>query len=176
MQVCALNNGLNVATKRRKTWDNASLANALLLLQTSDLKTTAKSLDLGYHSLRHALSRKGISVQAYRREVAQKARKRTKTKKAFIKPTGFSENRPFLAMDAFENKKPNGCSWPYGDLDGNSFYFCGEPRLPMKPYCAECAKRAYKPKPANFLNGSSLRKKWAAFDRQQKHYELYSEE
>lgn len=144
MQVC------NVSKSARVNWDDARIALALNTLKTHDLNGTAKRLGVGRDSLRFALNRRGISVSAFRK-IASKGRggrhSNLGSTKAFIDPCIAGENRPFLAMDAFEKKALNGCSWPIGDLDGDAFDFCNAPRAKGKPYCAQCATRAYEAAP-----------------------------
>ncbi len=133
---------------KRKAWDELSINQALLALRTQDLKGVSHQMGVSQHSIRHALGREGISIRAYRRAVAhEKKRVHTRSKSAaFISiHIGNELERPFWVMAAFEHKPANGCSWPIGDLDQGSFKFCGAPRARKKPYCAECAKRAYEP-------------------------------
>lgn len=40
-------------------------------------------------------------------------------------------------------QETNGCLWPIGSPQEPDFRFCGAQRLPHKPYCAKCNKRAY---------------------------------
>lgn len=137
------NNGQSMA--KRKMWDERSITHALLTLKTHDLKGAAKRLQVSPDSLRLVLAREGISVRAYRKAASRNkqlvhAKSRTS---AFVAPLSGNSERPFLAMNAIERKPANGCSWPTGDLEGDHFEFCGAPRLPRKPYCARCYKRAY---------------------------------
>lgn len=128
----------------RKSWDEAILRQALITLKTQNLRGTAATLGVTHHALRHALSREGVSVRAYRSIVAKKKRVAHHGAKAttFAGPS-LGANRPFLAMTAFEERPANGCSWPIGDLEGDEFRFCGKPRASRRSYCLACAKLAY---------------------------------
>jgi len=144
MQVC------NISKTSRVSWDDARIALALNTLKTHDLNGAAKRLGVGRNSLRFALNRRGISVSAFRKRAIKGKGGRHSgigSTKAFIDPHVTGENRPFLAMAAFEDRPANVCSWPIGDLDGDAFGFCNAPRTKGKPYCAQCAKRAYEAAP-----------------------------
>ncbi|MBP8235139.1 MAG: hypothetical protein KAY22_22840 [Rhizorhabdus sp.] len=40
--------------------------------------------------------------------------------------------------------KPDVCRWPIGDPRDSNFHFCGKKAVPLKPYCPECTKRAFR--------------------------------
>lgn len=130
---------------KRTSWNEARIKQALVTLKTHNLRATAIKLDVSLNSLRHALSREGVSIRAYRK--LAKGRKQLahghSRASAFVSPEIGGEERPFLAMAAFEDRPHNGCSWPIGDLDKGAFKFCDKPRVSKKPYCSECLKRAY---------------------------------
>jgi GcrA cell cycle regulator len=42
-----------------------------------------------------------------------------------------------------DNLRPGMCRWPEGEPGTESFYFCGQPVVPEKPYCAHHCERAY---------------------------------
>jgi len=42
----------------------------------------------------------------------------------------------------FETLPDDGCKWPLGDPRHINFGFCGEPRLPGRPYCPDCTSRS----------------------------------
>ncbi len=44
---------------------------------------------------------------------------------------------------------PHGCLWSYGDPGSAGYRFCGGPKMPGRPYCAEHAKMAYTSVPAD---------------------------
>jgi GcrA cell cycle regulator len=45
---------------------------------------------------------------------------------------------------------PHHCRWPFGDPREANFSFCGGDRVPGRPYCEDCLKRAYQ-KPGTYV-------------------------
>jgi len=43
----------------------------------------------------------------------------------------------------FDSLRAGMCKFPLGGIDDAPEQFCGEPAVEGKPYCFECAKRAY---------------------------------
>jgi len=51
--------------------------------------------------------------------------------------------RPTGEVIRLEELTGSMCCWPEGEPGTQDFYFCGEPSVPEKPYCAEHCARAY---------------------------------
>jgi GcrA cell cycle regulator len=47
---------------------------------------------------------------------------------------------------SFDQLEPEHCRWPLGDPRHINFGFCGEPRLPGRPYCPGCTSRSIQPR------------------------------
>lgn len=50
---------------------------------------------------------------------------------------------PAVARKTFLQLGRSDCRWPVGEPGTRSFGFCGQERVPGKPYCPECCNRAY---------------------------------
>lgn len=131
---------------KRKAWDDAQFTQVLKQLKTTNLKTTARQLGLSVHSLRHRLYRRGIGVRDFRRH-AKADVQRIARARSFVAPLPLPEENPFWAMEAIEAKSDRGCSWPIGETAQAGFHFCNKPKQVGKPYCVECAAKAYLPAP-----------------------------
>jgi hypothetical protein len=133
---------VNKIVKRRTVWSEDKLEKALSALKISSFEQAAQRLNVTQASLSRALRRRGFSIRAH---MARPKAKPAPAPAHFKSDFYIGENAPFLAMQAFESKPDNGCSWPLGDLAGDSFSFCGKPRAAKGAYCPECFKRAYEP-------------------------------
>jgi len=104
---------------RRPKWDDALVDTALAMLKHDEPAFVAKKLNVPYHGMRKALSRRGYQLRQFLRKRPKGHRGRLS---AFVKPS--DTNRAFEAMKAMEND-PGGCRFPIGDLDKGNFRFCG---------------------------------------------------
>lgn len=136
----------NKPVQTRTVWDDKRLKEALIILkETKNIKTTAKQLGVKADNLKRALRRRGFVIRAaMSRLVSHDKGSVHKSPQTIFGPNAFiSEESPFIAQVAIENKPINGCSWPIGDLKLGDFKFCGAERA-KGSYCQACHDKAYK--------------------------------
>lgn len=102
----------------KQIWSDELVKKAVKILKNHGPFNAAQMLGVKYHSMRMALSRRGIRLKQFRKY----QHKRGHRTGAFTAPDG--ANRPFVAMDAMEADK-GGCRFPLGDLDSGDYRFCG---------------------------------------------------
>lgn len=117
-------------------WSPEKIAEALKLLEKHDARRVGELMGVGAGTIRVALQRKGISLNAFRRSLVKE--KAARRRSAFVKPSG---HRPLAAMKTIENDA-GGCRWPIGDLDTDNLHFCCHKRA-RGSFCATHAAIAY---------------------------------